>query len=49
MVNIKISTGTQTKPMKPMHGGGQPPLVLNSFDKHFHYMTEAAARCKDIH
>ena len=49
MVNIKISTGSQTKPMKPMHGGGQPPLVLNPLDKHFHYMTEAGIPFSRLH
>ena len=35
--------------MKPMHGGGQPPVLSNASDQYFHYMTEAGIPYSRLH
>ena len=41
MATIKIDTSKQIKKMKPLHAGGQPPVLSNAKDTFFHYLTEA--------
>ena len=38
---LKIDLSHKIKPMKPMHGGGQPPLGGKGLTEFFHYVTEA--------
>ena len=38
---IKVDIAKQVKPMKPMHGGGQPPIGGKGLTEYFHYLTEA--------
>ena len=46
MIKINISLSEKVKPMKPMHGGGQPPMALQFGHvdtyhfTHMHYLTE---------
>ena len=42
------STRTAGK-IKPMHGGGQPPVVSDSSDRFFHYLTEAGIPYSRLH
>lgn len=41
MATITIDLNKQVKRMKPMHGGGQPPVGGKDMTEYFHYMTEA--------
>lgn len=45
---IKIDLSKKLGKMKPMHGGGQPPL-LGHETTHFHYMTEAGIPYSRLH
>ena len=48
MVNIKIDFSKKIKPMKPMHGLGQPPFS-GIDDSMFHYLTEAGIPYSRLH
>ena len=48
MINIAIDTSKIIKKIKPMHGGGQPPLAGSS-DRYFHYLTEAGVPFSRLH
>lgn len=48
MATIRIDTTKTVRPMKPMHGGGQPPL-LGANVQHFHYLTEAGIPYSRLH
>ena len=45
---IHVDFSKNVKPMKPMHGGGQPPMVGAS-GQYFHYMTEAGIPYSRLH
>lgn len=45
---IQVDLSKYVKPMKPMHGGGQPPMVGAS-SQYFHYMTEAGIPYSRLH
>ena len=49
MVNVKLDTQQRIKKMKPMHGGGQPPLGGKDLIGHFHYLTEAGIPFSRLH
>ena len=49
MVKITIDANKIVKPMKPMHGGGQPPIGGVSLTPYFHYMTEAGIPFSRLH
>jgi len=49
MITVKISPEKFVKKMKPMHGGGQPPLGGKDLIEHFHYMTEAGIPFSRLH
>ena len=49
MANIKIDLNKKVKAMKPMHGGGQPPLGGKGFNEFFHYITEAGIPYSRLH
>ena len=46
---IKIDTTQKIKPMKPMHGGGQPPLGGKNMVGYFHYLSEAGIPFSRLH
>lgn len=55
MAKISIDLSEKVKPMKPMHGGGQPPMALQ-FDyvdtyhfTHMHYLTEIGVPYSRLH
>jgi hypothetical protein len=49
MANIKIDTSKQIKKMKPLHAGGQPPVLSNAKDTYFHYIAEAGIPYSRLH
>lgn len=49
MATVVIKAGQAVKPMKPMHGGGQPPLGGRDLTEYFHYMTEAGIPFSRLH
>ena len=49
MACIRIGTAKPVKPMKPMHGGGQPPLGGAGMTGHLHYLTEAGIPFSRLH
>ena len=49
MISINIDTSTAIKPIKPMHGGGQPPLGGHGLTEYFHYITEAGIPYSRLH
>ena len=49
MATVKIDLDKKIKPMKPMHGGGQPPLGGKDFTEFFHYITEAGIPFSRLH
>ena len=49
MANITIDTNKVIKDMKPMHGGGQPPIGGKGLTEFFHYMTEAGLPFSRLH
>lgn len=49
MANITIDTNKVIKDMKPMHGGGQPPIGGKGLTEFFHYMTEAGIPFSRLH
>ncbi|MBR6764494.1 MAG: hypothetical protein IKM13_12210 [Clostridia bacterium] len=48
MATIQINTNQKVKTMKPMHGGGQPPL-RGAGTGDFHYLTEAGIPFSRLH
>ncbi len=51
MAVIHVAPERKLKPVKPMHGGGQPPLGGVGLTEYFHYLTEAGipfARLHDV-
>ena len=46
---IKINTDKQVKKMKPMHGGGQPPITGTGSFGYFHYLKEAGIPYSRLH
>lgn len=46
---VKINTQNIVKKIKPMHGGGQPPLGGLDFNKFMHYLTEAGIPYSRLH
>ena len=49
MAKIIVNTDKIVKRMKPMHGGGQPPIGGVSLTPYFHYMTEAGIPFSRLH
>ena len=49
MANIKINLNKKVKAMKPMHGGGQPPIGGKDMTEFFHYVTEAGIPYSRLH
>ena len=49
MATIRIDASKQIKKMKPMHGGGQPPIGGKDMTEFFHYMTEAGIPYSRLH
>lgn len=49
MVTVKVDLDKRIKKMKPLHAGGQPPVVSNASDVHFHYLTEAGIPYSRLH
>lgn len=49
MAKITVNTDKIVKRMKPMHGGGQPPIGGVSLTPYFHYMTEAGIPFSRLH
>ena len=49
MTTIQVNTDKTVKKMKPMHGGGQPPLGGKDLTEFFHYMTEAGIPFSRLH
>ena len=45
---IQVDLDKQIKPMKPMHGGGQPPMP-GVMERFFHYITEAGIPYSRLH
>lgn len=49
MAVIKVNLENQLKKIKPMHGGGQPPIGGENLIRYFHYMTEAGIPYSRLH
>ena len=49
MSTISINLNNKVSKMKPMHGGGQPPLGGKDMIEYFHYMTEAGIPFSRLH
>ncbi len=49
MANIFVDLQNKVGPIKPMHGGGQPPVISTASDKYFHYLTEAGIPYSRLH
>ena len=49
MSTISINLSNQVSKIKPMHGGGQPPLGGKDMIEYFHYMTEAGIPFSRLH
>lgn len=49
MAKIQVNSQKIVKKMKPMHGGGQPPVNCHATDEHFHYLTEAGIPYSRLH
>ena len=49
MALIRIDENQTVKKIKPMHGGGQPPLGGDRMVGYFHYMTEAGIPFSRLH
>lgn len=49
MATVRIDTGKQIKKMKPLHGGGQPPIGGKDMTEYFHYVTEAGIPFSRLH
>ena len=49
MAKIKLNLSESLGVMKPMHAGGQPPVISTARDTFFHYMTEAGIPYSRLH
>ena len=49
MANIQLELGNILGNMKPMHAGGQPPVISTCKDTYFHYLTEAGIPYSRLH
>ena len=49
MAKIKLNLSEALGAMKPMHAGGQPPVISTARDTFFHYMTEAGIPYSRLH
>ena len=49
MLNVRLNTEKVIKKMKPIHGGGQPPIGGKGMTEFFHYMTEAGIPYSRLH
>ena len=49
MATIKIDLARQIKGIKPLHAGGQPPVISSAKDTYFHYLTEAGIPYSRLH
>lgn len=49
MATIEVKLSEHIKKMKPMHGGGQPPVTSTASDAFFHYLTEAGIPYSRLH
>ena len=49
MSTISINLNNKISKIKPMHGGGQPPLGGKDMIEYFHYMTEAGIPFSRLH
>ena len=49
MALIQVDLSKKVKRIKPMHGGGQPPLGGKNMNEFFHYMTEAGIPFSRLH
>ena len=49
MSTIKVDTTKIVGKIKPMHGGGQPPLGGKNMTEYFHYVTEAGIPFSRLH
>ena len=49
MASISIDLTTTARKMKPMHGGGQPPVISSGKDTFFHYLTEIGIPYSRLH
>jgi len=49
MATIRIDLSKPEKKMKPMHGGGQPPIGGKNMTEYFHYVTEAGIPFSRLH
>ena len=49
MTTIKIDLTKKVKAMKPLHGGGQPPIGGKDMTEFFHYVTEAGIPFSRLH
>ena len=48
MAKIKINLNKRVGKIKPMHGGGQPPII-GGYTGYFHYITEMGAPYSRLH
>ena len=46
---IKVDLKKAVKRMKPMHGGGQPPICGKDLTEYFHYLSEAGIPYSRLH
>ena len=49
MAIISLNTNETIKRIKPMHGGGQPPIGGKNMTEFFHYMSEAGIPFSRLH
>ncbi len=50
MAKITVDLTKKISNIKPMHAGGQPPILGNhQIDKHFHYLSEAGVPYSRLH
>lgn len=49
MAKIKLNLSEALGAMKPMHAGGQPPVISTCKDTYFHYLTEAGIPYSRLH
>ena len=49
MAKILFDPLPSERPIKPMHGGGQPPVISTAKDTYFHYLTEAGIPYSRLH
>ena len=49
MATIKLDLTKQQGKIKPLHAGGQPPVVSNAGNAFFHYLTEAGIPYSRLH